>query len=103
MEILPKPIGFTISATDSKGGSQVGVEGVLSGFKGLSIGNTYYATTQGTVISSGENYGREPTTASSAAMDDHFYVEDAAAGVIVSASSQIGIALSSSSIMMRGN
>lgn len=44
-----------------------------------------------------------PTTASSAAIDDHFYVEDTAAGVIVPASSQIGITLSSSSIMMRGN
>lgn len=103
MEILPKPVGFTISATDSRGGAQVGVDGVISGFKGLSVGNTYYSTTQGTIISSGENYGRELATSSSSSMEDHFYAEDTAAGVIVSASSQVGIALSSSSIMMRTN
>lgn len=103
MEILPKSIGLTIGPSDTKGGSSVAVEGVLYGFKNLIVGNTYYSTTLGTMITSGENYGRDLTTSSSASMDDHFYVEDSAAGIIVSANSQIGIALTSSSILLRGN
>ena len=101
MEILPKPIGITADASGDASLASVAVEGLINGFTDLTPGNTYYTTTMGKLVTSGVGYGRDPTTSSSASMDDHFYIEDKAAGVIVTADSQIGIALSSSSILIR--
>lgn len=103
MEIMPKPIGITHHAMDSSTVSSIAVEGLVDGYTGLVTGQTYYATTMGTLVTSGKGYGRDPTTASSASMDDYFYIEDKVNGVIVSADSQIGIALSSTSLLLRSN
>lgn len=103
MEILPKPIGVMTSIASSTDNAQinaVALSGLAGGFSGLTPGMTYYATTSGKLVTDGTYYGRDGATSSSGAVDGFFYVTDEANKVIVSADSQVGIAVSTDTLAL---
>ena len=101
MEILPKPIGVSIaSSADTSKLSAVALSGLAGGLSGLTPGMTYYSTTSGKLVTDGTYYGRDGATSSSGAVDGFFYVTDEANKVIVSADSQVGIAVSTDTLAL---
>jgi hypothetical protein len=103
MEILPKPLGvMTVKGrSSSPQTASAALSGFASGFSGLVVGETYYTTTSGKVITDGAFYGQSATTASDAAIEGFFYVNDVVDKVIVSADSVLGIAISSDTILLK--
>ena len=76
------------------------MSGVATGFTGLTAGMTYYATTSGKLITDGMYYGRDEATQSNSAVDGYFYINDVDDNLLVSAESQVGIAISSTSMLL---
>ena len=104
MEILPKPVGVVQSvatASDHSNLATVAVSGVATGFTGLTVGMTYYATTSGKLVTDGVYYGRDGATQSNSAVNGYFYITDVADSLLVSAESQIGIAVASDTILLK--
>ena len=103
MEILPKPIGVmatTVTSTDSYQYGSVVLSGMAGGLSGLVPGVTYYSTTSGKIVTDGAYYGRNGATSSDASASSFFYVSDDTNQVIVSSDSEIGIAISSDTILL---
>jgi hypothetical protein len=103
MEILPKPLGvMTVKGRSlSPQSASVALAGLASGFSGLIVGETYYTTTSGKVITDGAFYGQSATTATDAALEGYFYVDDVVDKVIVSADSVLGLAIASDTILLK--
>ena len=101
MEIRPKPIGvFTGAATGLGSTGYVSVSGVVTGFAGLKAGLTYYSTTTGQLVTDGTFYGRDAATSSNGGANGFYYVTDIGNSVIVDADSQVGIALSPTTLAL---
>ena len=104
MEIKPRPIGVVtadvVSSSASLASGAVAVSGTVNGFSNLVVGKMYYTNTAGQLVADGNFYGRDGLT-SNAAIDEFHYVFDAANNVIVTVDSQIGVAVSSDTIVLR--
>lgn len=103
MEILPKPLGvMTVKGLSaSPQSASVALSGLASGFSGLVVGETYYTTTSGKVVTDGGLFGQSDTTATDAAVEGYFYVNDIVDKVVVSSDSILGIAVASDTILLR--
>ena len=60
----------------------------------------YYTTTTGKLIADGNYFWRDGFT-SSAAYDEYNYIEDTTNNVIVTQDSQVGLAISTDTLVMR--
>lgn len=101
MEVMARPFGVmtsTVASTDAYQYGSVAITGMASGFTGLTPGLNYYTTTSGKLITDGVYYGRDSSNPSSNGYD---YVTDVVDKVIVSAESYVGVAVSSSTILLR--
>lgn len=96
MEILPPPVGVSTSV---RVGGTVALAGVISNYKSLVPGQLYYTTTMGQLVSAGGYYGTSPDPAACAA--GSAYVEDLTSGTIVTIDSQVGLATSAESLLLK--
>jgi hypothetical protein len=104
MEIMPKPVGVMTSSVATSANVQIGqvaMSGLAGGFSNLDVGLAYYGTTTGELISDGVHYGRDGASHSNEAVDGYFYVTDPVTKTMVSADSQIGIAVSANTLLIR--
>lgn len=115
MEVLPLPLGIA-TLTSSGSSALVALAGQVSSLPASLLtgtaarpGMAYYATTSGTLVSGGCYYGREQGVcssssslayASSPSEWNRYYVVDEEVGVLVSISSRVGVALSSSELYL---
>ena len=98
MEIKPRPLGIMTAASSSAGAldsSSLIVSGIVGGFSGLTVGATYYTTTSGKLVSNKVVESSGPSLAA------YTYITDMDTKTIVSADSEIGIAITSTSILLR--
>ena len=98
MEIKPKPLGVmqTAKSSGSLDTSSLVVTGILGGLSDLTVGATYYTTTSGKLVTPGTT-----GTPSNPALTGYLYYTDKVTQTIVSADSEIGVAVSSTSILLR--
>lgn len=103
MEILPKPVGVMTSSGVSPLAQTVSVtlSGLASGFSGLVVGETYYTTTRGQVVTDGSYYGSGDTTASNTGLNGFFYANDITDNILVSTDSILGMAVASDTILLK--
>ena len=99
MEVFPKPFGLT-AGTESASSSfaQVAMAGTANAvYNSLQLGSVYYSTTSGGLVTGTSLYGREECAADGLWYD---YVYDPDLDIIVTSSSKIGVAVSTSAIFV---
>ena len=96
MEILPPPIGVS---TAVRVGGTVALAGSIPNYKSLVPGQLYFTNTMGDLIAAGGFYGTTPDPAACAAGEA--YVEDAASKTIVTLNSQVGLATSGETLLLK--
>ena len=79
----------------------VALSGVASGFSNLVVGETYYTTTSGKLVTDGSYYGMGDATSSNDGIDGFFYVTDVADNLMVCAESILGVAITADSILIK--
>ena len=94
MEILPKPVGVLAS------GSTLALSGAVTGYSNLQVGKMYYATTGGSLVADSNGYYGSDGLLSNAASNAFNFVYDAKQDVIVTMDSQVGLAVSSDTILL---
>ena len=103
MEVLPKPLG--VMTTSGEVGTfqsvSVALSGVASGFSNLVVGETYYTTTSGKLVTDGSFYGVGDATSSNNGIDGFFYVNDVSDNLMVSSESILGVAVAADSILIK--
>lgn len=110
VEILPTPIGIIAtstgntrsakSMTESSTEGIVALAGTVPDFSGLVPGLKYYTNTMGQMMTVGSAYSGRVCSASPNA-DEYYYIFDEDSNTIVSLDSQVGVASSSSSILIQ--
>jgi hypothetical protein len=101
MEIKPRPVGvLTGSASAASSSSNLALTGKASGFSNLTAGYMYYTNTKGELVTDGKYYGRSPGTSSISA-DEYDYVSTTTGSSMVTLDSQVGLAISSDTVLLR--
>lgn len=95
MEISPSTIGISSSSLSTYSSKSTYIPtvlaGTVAGFTNLVPGMSYYSTSQGTVIPGNEFFGRNTRT----------YIDNKETGVIVSLDSYLGVAISSTTLLLQ--